>query len=125
MGGVQHWRQVLGLGPVDKEVGQCLGLDGGAWLVEDGVGGQLDGPFGHPDRCISVANDLGKWGSADNRDWVLLKVWLQFLGGKSARRSTSSGSEGSSASRLTIPRSNSTHASGPAVPCRPLGAPLL
>ena len=24
MGGVRHWRQVLGLGPVDEEVGQCL-----------------------------------------------------------------------------------------------------
>ena len=47
MGGVRRWRQVLGLGPVDEEVGQRLGLDGGARLVEDGVGSQLDGPFGH------------------------------------------------------------------------------
>ena len=30
--------QVLGLGPVDEEVGQRLGLDGGAGLVEDRVG---------------------------------------------------------------------------------------
>jgi hypothetical protein len=39
MRGIRRGRQVLGLGPVDKEVGQRLGLDGGAGLVEDGVGG--------------------------------------------------------------------------------------
>ena len=38
MGGVQRWRQVLGLGPVNEEVGQRLGLDGSARLVEDSVG---------------------------------------------------------------------------------------
>ena len=38
MGGIRRWRQVLGLGPVDEEVGQRLGLDDSAGLVEDGVG---------------------------------------------------------------------------------------
>ena len=32
MGGVGRRRQVLGLGQIDEEVGQCLGLDGGAGL---------------------------------------------------------------------------------------------
>ena len=82
MSGIWSWRQVLGLGPVNKEVGQCVGLDGGAWLVKDGVWGQLDGPSGHPARRISVAYDLGKWVSTDNRDGVLLKIGLQLLGGK-------------------------------------------
>ena len=36
---VGRWRQVLGLGPVDEEVGQGLRLDCGAGLVEDGVAG--------------------------------------------------------------------------------------
>ena len=40
MGGVWRWRQVLGLGLVDEEVGQCLRLDGSARLVVDGVGGK-------------------------------------------------------------------------------------
>ena len=82
MSGVWSWWEILGLGPVDEEIGQRLGLDGGAWLVEDGVGGQLDGPFGHPARCISAAYDFGKQGRADNHDGVLLKVWLELLGGK-------------------------------------------
>ena len=47
MGGVGRWWQILGLGPVDEEIGQCLRLDGGAGLVVDGVGSQLYGPFGH------------------------------------------------------------------------------
>src|SRR3954468_21335846 len=38
MGGVGRWRQVLGLGPVDEEVGQCLRLDGGAALIVERVG---------------------------------------------------------------------------------------
>ena len=82
MGGVRRWRQVLGLGPVNEEVSQCLGLDGGAGLVEDCVRGQLDGPFRHPTGCIPSAYDLGKWSRADHRDWMFLKVRLQFLGGK-------------------------------------------
>src|SRR3989337_2600465 len=73
MSGVWSWRQVLGLDLVDEEVSQCLGLDGGARLIEDDVGGQLDGPLGHPARCVSAAYDLRKRGGADNRDGVLLK----------------------------------------------------
>ena len=82
MGGVGRWRQVLGLGPVDEEVGQCLRLDGGARLVVDGVGSQIDGPLGHSSRSILASDDLGKWGCADHSDWMLLNVRLQFLGGK-------------------------------------------
>lgn len=36
---IPRWWQVLGVGPVDEEVGQRLGLNGGAGLVEHGVGG--------------------------------------------------------------------------------------
>ena len=82
MGGVGCWRQVLGLGPVDEEVGQCLGLDGSARLVEDSIRSQRNGPLGHPARCIPTAHDLGKRGSANDRDGVLLKVGLELLGGK-------------------------------------------
>ena len=55
MGGVWRWRQVLGLGSVDEEVVQCLRLDGDAGLVVDGVGSQLNGPFGHSARSISAS----------------------------------------------------------------------
>jgi hypothetical protein len=82
MRGIRRWRQVLGLGPIDKEVGQCLGLDGGVGLVEDGVGSQLDSPLGHPARGISVAHDLGKGGDTYDRDGVLLEVLLQLLAAK-------------------------------------------
>lgn len=82
MGGVGSWKQVLGLGPVDEEVGQCLGLDGGAGLVEDCVRGQLDGPFRHPAGCVPAAYDLGQRLGAYDRDGMLLKVGLQFLGGE-------------------------------------------
>ena len=78
MSGVGSWRQVLGLGPVDEEVGQCLGLDGSARLVEDRVGGQLDGPFRHPAGCVPAAYDLSQWGGAYDRDGMLLKVGLQL-----------------------------------------------
>ena len=74
--------EILGLGPVDEEVGQCLRLDGGAGLVVDGVGGQVDGPFGHSARSISASDDLGQWSCVDHSDWMLLELRLQFLGGK-------------------------------------------
>ena len=82
MSGVRRWWQVLGLVPVDEEVGQCLRLDGGAGLVVDGVGSQIDGPFGHSTTGISASDDLGKWGCANHSDWMLLKLRLQLLGGK-------------------------------------------
>ena len=82
MGGVGRWRQVLGLDPVDKEVGQCLRLDGGAGMIVDGVGSQIDGPFGHSARSISASDDLGKWGCADHSDWMLLEVRFNFLAAK-------------------------------------------
>ena len=82
MSGVGSWRQVLGLGPVDEEVGQCLGLDGGARLVEDRVRSLRNGPLGHPVGCIPAAYDLGKRGSAYDRDGMFLKVGLEFLGGE-------------------------------------------
>ena len=73
---------MLGLGPVDKEVGQCLGLDGGAGLVEDRVRSQRNGPLSHPAGCIPAAYDLGERGSTYDRDGMLLKVGLQLLGSK-------------------------------------------
>ena len=82
MGGIWRWRQVLGLGLVDEEVGQCLRLDGGAGLVVDGVGSQLNGPFGHSARSISASDDLGQRGCADHSDWMLLEVRLQFFAAK-------------------------------------------
>ena len=82
MSGVWSWRQVLGLGQSTRKSASAWDLMAVRGLVEDGVGGQLEGPFGHLTGCIFVAYDLGKWGSVDNRDWVLLKVWLQLLGGK-------------------------------------------
>ena len=36
----------------------------------------------HSARSISASDDLGKWGRADHSDWMLLKVRLQFHGGK-------------------------------------------
>ena len=82
MGGVGSQWQVLGLGPVDEEVGQCLGLDGGAGLVEHCVRGQLDGPFCHPTGCIPATYDLGQRGGAYDRDGMLLEVGLQLLSGE-------------------------------------------
>ena len=70
----------MGFGPIDEEVGQCLGLNSGAGLVEDRVGGQLNGPFGHSAGCIPAAHDLGKRGSTYDRDGVLLKIGLELLG---------------------------------------------
>ena len=82
MSGVGGRRQVLGLGPVDEEVGQCLGIDGGAGLVVDRVRSQCNGPFFHSAGCIPAAYDLGERGSTYDRDGVLLKVGLERLGGE-------------------------------------------
>ena len=40
------------------------------------------GCISHPARCIPAAHDLGKRGSANDRDGVLLKVGLELLGGE-------------------------------------------
>ena len=82
MSGVGGRWQVLGLGRVDEEVSQCLGLDGGAGLIVDCVRSQRNGPFHHSAGCIPGAYDLGEWGSAYDRDGMFLKVGLEFLGGE-------------------------------------------
>ena len=45
MSGVGGRWHVLGLGPVDEEVGHSLGLDGGAGMIVDCVRSQRNGPF--------------------------------------------------------------------------------
>ena len=82
MSGVGGRWQVLGLVPVNEEVGQCLGLDGGAGLVVDCVRSQRNGPFRHSAGCILAAYDLGERGSTYDRDGVLLKIGLSFLAAK-------------------------------------------
>jgi hypothetical protein len=67
-------RSLLGFLPIHHKFHQSLRLDGGARLIVDIEGGQLDAALGNSSCCVAVVDDVLQWSLAHHCDLVVIVV---------------------------------------------------